>query len=202
LDNAPNKTSNRMTIIGFLLLFTLPVIVAWSAYFNGWFTDINTTNKGQWVNPVIDLTALSPVTSDDQALSLEQGGKWRLIIPMQTSQCVNEQEHKPCLLNLFLIGQAHKAMGREIERIERVLYVGDQAIDQQEIERITERFVDLVIVKGKPQQVFEANRIYLSDPIGNVILMYPFVDKQEDAFIKGRDIVKDLKKLLKLSRIG
>lgn len=183
-------------------MFTLPIIVAWSAYFNGWFTDINTTNKGQWVNPVVDLNALEPVTTDNQPLTLEQGGKWRLIMPMHSTDCVDDETDKACLLNLFLMGQAHKALGREVERIERVLYVGEQAISDSEVKRLTERFVDLQIVKGQSKQVFEPGYIFLSDPLGNIILKYPFVDTQEDAFIKGRDIVKDLKKLLKLSRIG
>ena len=202
MENSNQKRNNRLTIIGFLLLFTLPVILAWTAYFSGWFTDISTTNKGEWVYPIIDMNKLSPSYANQDALELQQGGKWRLLVPGAVSQCQNEETDKDCLLSLFEIGQAHKAMGKEIERIERVLYNADSAYTEAELSSLKERFVDLRVINGSKAPGLDPSYIYLMDPLGNIILKYPAVSNQEEAFLKGRDIVKDLKKLLKLSRIG
>ena len=70
------------------------------------------------------------------------------------------------------------------------------------IKNISINYPDLIIIKNKPDKIHglinsfsNNNSIFLVDPIGNVILMY------EDKF-EGKKLLKDIKKLFKLSRIG
>ena len=48
----------------------------------------------------------------------------------------------------------------------------------------------------------QAGYIYLVDTMGAVFMYYPtYVDEQQ-SILKGRDLLKDLQKVLKLSKIG
>ena len=55
------------------------------------------------------------------------------------------------------------------------------------------------------QQVFKENitdGIFIADTLDNVILRYPLQIDQEQAILHSRDILADMRKVLKLSRIG
>jgi hypothetical protein len=49
---------------------------------------------------------------------------------------------------------------------------------------------------------FGMNAIYIADPLGNVMMAYPLVTGQAEILAQGKDVLRDLKRLLKLSRIG
>ena len=46
------------------------------------------------------------------------------------------------------------------------------------------------------------NGIFIADTLGNIILRYSLSGEQQQAVMQSRDILADLRKLLKLSRIG
>ena len=199
-----HKKNNRITIIAFLALFTLPVIIAWAAYFSGWFDSVNTTNKGEWVVPILSFEDYSPVYSDGTPVVLEPGETWKLIMPAKLAACQMDDTDTGCLINLYLIGQTHMALGKNNERVERILYNGTDKYTEEELKTLKERFLDIKVVNNASGSAksLPDDYIYIIDPVGNIILRYPFVEKQEDVFLRGKDILKDLKKLLKLSRLG
>jgi len=203
LEQTNHKKNNRLTIIGFLIIFTLPVALAWFAYFSGWFENTATTNKGEWVKPVVALKAFEPVYSDGQVVLMQPGEKWKIIYPSKVSQCQDEQLDSKCLMNLYLIGQAHLALGRDSKRVERVLFNGSTEYDEQQLNSLQQRFVDLRVIKGRENtdSALSVDYIYIADPVGNIMLRYPVVETKEQVFLKGKDILKDLKKMLKLSRL-
>ncbi len=43
---------------------------------------------------------------------------------------------------------------------------------------------------------------FVADTLGNVILRYPLQTDKEQAILDSRDILSDMRKVLKLSRIG
>jgi len=204
LSQAEHKKNNRLTIIALLAIFTLPVIVAYSAYFNGWFNSSITVNKGELITPVIDLTKAKPINSDGEAFIFDAGEPWRIILPINDSSCLLSEEVDGCILDIYIMGQVHQALGKEQDRVKRVLYTGSLNLSQNQITEIQKRFVDLEVVSGEDISAvgLNPNFIYIADPIGNIMLRYPHVTKKEDAFLKGKEILKDLKKMLKLSRIG
>ena len=204
MEQTQHKKNNRITIIAFLALFTLPVIIAWTAYFSGWFDSVDTTNKGEWVVPILSFEDYSPVYSDGTAVALEPGETWKLIMPAKVSECQIDDTDTECLINLYLLGQTHMALGKDNERLERILYNGTANYTEEQLKTLKERFLDMKVVNNASgtAKSLPDNYIYIIDPVGNIILRYPFVTKQEDVFLKGKDILKDLKKLLKLSRLG
>jgi hypothetical protein len=55
------------------------------------------------------------------------------------------------------------------------------------------------------RQVFKDNNtdaIFVADTLDNVILRYPLQIDKEQAILDSRDILSDMRKVLKLSRIG
>ncbi|MFT5450703.1 MAG: hypothetical protein ACI9N9_000183 [Enterobacterales bacterium] len=203
LEQTKYKKGNRITIVGFFAIFTLPILVAWAAYFSGWFDGIDTTNKGEWVKPIISFSDSNPVYSDGASYVTKPGEKWKLIIPTKVSDCQNEETDLNCLLNLFLISQTHTSLGKNMERLEKVLFNGLNEYSDEQIKALQERFVDLKVVNSSKAVVRElpANYIYIADPLGNIMLRYSVVNNREEMGLKGKDILKDLKKLLKLSRL-
>jgi alpha-acetolactate decarboxylase len=54
-------------------------------------------------------------------------------------------------------------------------------------------------------QVFKdvkTNGIFIVDTLNNIILRYPTQNDQQEAVLHSRDILSDMRKVLKLSRIG
>lgn len=201
-DN-PHKTNNRATIVLLLAVFTIPIIVAWSAYFGGWFQQGLTVNKGELVQPVFDYTALQPAVKD-QPIEFMTGAHWRIILPAKSAACLENEAADGCLLSLYIMGQVHQRLGKEKDRVIRQLYIGDMAIADSLEASLSERFVDLEIARGKAisEMNLSADYIYVADPLGNIMLRYPIIADKDAAFLKGNDIYFDLKKLLRISRIG
>jgi len=204
-NETPHKTSNRLTIIGFLLVFTAPVIFAWIAYFNGWYSNSDATNKGEWVKPVLMFEKYKPIYSlSGKEVVIAPGETWKLIYPNFVDQCQDDDLESICHINLFLLGQTHLALGKEANRLERMLIIDSKNYTESQLNVIKNRFVDLKIVKTNGSWLGELseNYIYIIDPVGNIILRYPIVKKKEEVFLRGKDILHDLRKLMKLSRIG
>lgn len=204
-NQTPHKTSNRLTIIGFLVVFTLPIIFAWIAYFNGWYGDSVSTNKGEWVKPVLMFEKYEPIySSNSDKVVIEPGETWKLVYPNFVNNCQDDDLESICHINLYLLGQVHLALGKESNRLQRMLLTDSKNYTDSQLEIIKQRFLDLKIVKtnGSWQGELSEDFIYIIDPVGNIILRYSIVNHKEEVFLKGKDILYDLRKLMKLSRIG
>ncbi len=203
MANNPHKRKNRLTIIILLAVFALPILIAYAAYFGGWFKEVGSFNKGELINPIIDFRELKP-TIANQPIQFMTGEKWRIILPVKDEACLQSEEVDGCLLSLYIMGQAHQALGKEKDRVKRQLYIGEQIIDQVQLAELQKRFVDLEVAKGSAIASSRLNPeyIYIADPLGNIMLRYPVIKDKDSAFVKGKDILYDLKKLLRMSRIG
>tara|TARA_Y100001960_G_C14291332_1_gene641642 strand:- start:325 stop:642 length:318 start_codon:yes stop_codon:yes gene_type:complete len=102
---------------------------------------------------------------------------------------------------IHLIRQVNIALGKDMNRLQRILLI-PQSIQQVSLQKILTEYPKLIIVKKDnssfPQTIKKIDNnfvLFLSDPLGNVILGY------EKKF-KGKKLLKDIKKLFKLSKIG
>lgn len=204
MAEANQKKQNRRTILLLLAVFTLPVIIAYSAYFSGWFNQVATSNRGELLTPVIDFTQLNSKNTQGDVVPFEIGSPWRLILPITDATCLESEEVDGCLLSIYIMGQAHQALGKEQERVTRTLYTAGFELPDEKIAALQERFVELEIIHGDAmsESPLSAGYIYIADPLGNIMMRYPLISEKSDAFVKGKDVLRDLKKLLKLSRIG
>ena len=141
---------------------------------------------------------LDPIANKQYSLY----GKWNLVYV--TDECNSED----CFNNLYRIRQIHIAMDKHSLRVQRVMLMTNAEIDSvvtnlKEYEG--QRIIDISISDknslakkfklSETDDPISSNRIYIIDPLGNLMMSYP-------PDINPRGIMKDLKKLLKFSRIG
>ncbi|WJG09340.1 hypothetical protein [Aliiglaciecola sp. LCG003] len=179
----------RKTPLLLAIVFVLPVVLAYLALSYDWFNKAS-TNKGQLLETVLDLNLINS----------ELEPKWRLLFVMpQTCQ-------QSCENALYSINQIWVALGKESDRVEPVVLVHNNSANPQSTQIVKHpSVVVLQVDEQNVNKVFKddaADGIFISDTLGNIILKYPLKQQEQEAIQQSRDILSDLRKLLKLSRIG
>ena len=184
------KSTNNSTIIIFITAFLLPVILAKVALENNWFNQA-ATNKGELIQPAFDMSSLQGDSKEP---------KWKLLYVLP------EQCNEKCENALYSVAQVHSALGKESDRAEVVILAYDQSDSEQ-----------LALIKKQPNyrllntnldslnQVFNGTNtqgVFIVDTLNNIILRYPLYINEDKAILHSRDILADMRKVLKLSRIG
>ncbi len=185
------QKSKKLTALALILVFTLPVILAKLALDNEWFNK-GSTNKGQLLNPIIEAGDLFIVEGEEP--------HWRLtyIIP--------ERCDLACENAIFSISQVRTAVGREMDRVDAVFIVTENS-DVKAVKNLEENDFGKLLKAdaNNVNNLFKEsgnNGIFIVDTLGNVILKFNITLDREQAIMDSRDILADLRKLLKLSRIG
>ena len=184
------KKNNKIMMLLLAAVFILPVILAKLALDNGWFNQA-ATNKGELLSPPVDMSMLQ---------TTEHEPKWKLIYVLP------EVCNLECENALYSIAQVRSALGKESDRAEVVVITHEKSNlaqvallqEKQNIRLITTNLISL-------QQVFKdqsTDAIFIADTLDNVILRYPLQIDQKQAVLDSRDILSDMRKVLKLSRIG
>ncbi|WP_339899161.1 hypothetical protein [Paraglaciecola polaris] len=184
------NTSNKRMMITLAVVFILPVALAKLALDNDWFNKAS-TNKGQLLSPTLDMTAIQDAGAEP---------KWQLLYILPT-ECNIECENA-----LYSVEQVWTALGKEHDRVSATVISTPQSdasvtqrLIQQKAVKLLKTNVENVnnVFQGEP-----TNAIFIADTLNNVILRYPLQVEQQQAILHSRDILSDLRKLLKLSRIG
>jgi hypothetical protein len=188
----------RIKLVLIFLLFASPFGLAYIA-FHFW-TPTSFVNKGTLLNPVSVLTELPlEVDSTGPEKWLKQPkvhGKW-VLLQMDDLPCSAACESK-----LVGMRQAHAALGKHQLRVQRAFALEAKTpIDAA----FAARAPDLVWLRGAeleaqlrkavPQGASPREFLFLVDPLGNLFMRYP-------ANVDLKDLVKDMERLLKASRIG
>lgn len=196
------KKSNRLTIVFVVIMFVSPLVLSWYVFNYTDFLEMRgMANKGSLIEPIRplgDLALIDPF-NDERKDSLF--GKWNLVYV--TGNC-----DKPCMDNVYLMRQIHASMDKHSLRVQKVLLLTNQAtsdLKEKLIEFKGQQIInaDLINVNellenfrlNDAEDPLETNRIYIVDPLGNLMMSY-------EPDVNPRDIYKDLKKLLRGSRIG
>ncbi len=178
-----SNTASKKTLIIMVAVFVLPVVLAKLALENDWFTK-GATNKGQLLSPTIDMGALL----DDA------DPKWRLLYVMP-DEC-----DAVCENALFSINQVWLALGKESDRAQ-ALVVTTFSSDKRAIAALREYpFVETMMVTTPTS--LASSSVYIVDTQNNAMLFYEIRDDRKDAVMESRNMLADMRKLLKLSRIG
>jgi hypothetical protein len=184
------KKNNRTMLLLLAAVFILPVLLAKLALDNGWFNQA-ATNKGELISPPVDMSVLQ--------LS-QQEPKWKLMYVLP-EVCAADCENA-----LYSITQVRSALGKHSDRAEVVVIAHEKSNlaqltllkEKQDVRLLTTDLNSL-------QQVFNettTDGIFIADTLDNVILRYPLHIDKEQAILHSRDILSDMRKVLKLSRIG
>lgn len=187
--NEVSAKKRNYTPVLLLIVFVLPVILAKLALDNDWFNRAS-TNNGELLPDGLNLTAAD----------VKLAPKWRILYRLPASCSI------ACENTLYTMNQIWLALGRESDRVEPLLWV-DASSDQGKAQDLGSQDV-IVLLQTSQQNVNKVFKdvapdgIFLVDTLGNIILRYPTQQEKQQAVMQSRDILADLRKLLKLSKIG
>lgn len=202
--NDPSAVSRgRRQLLALAALFFVPLALAfWMYYGPGIWRPGGDVSKGDLIDPARPLPQLvlptirGAPTDPDFLL-----GKWTMLY-VGDGLC-----DEPCRKALYLMRQSRIALNKDVDRVQRVFLVTSRCCDRK---FLGDEHPDLIVVRvedtasaqllapfpaydGVP--VAAAGRIYLVDPLGNLLLSY-------SSTAPDKALLTDVKKLLRLSHIG
>jgi hypothetical protein len=186
------KTSwARIQMLLIASVFFGPLAVATWMYYGGYFQPEGRTNNGILLEPIVNVAAALP----DSEISSIGDGVW-LLVYADTAECTDS-----CERALYTLRQSRKMLGKEMDRLKRVFLHGESSPDtvflaDEHAGLIAMRDEGLVaLLDNKKPAALAAGGYFLMDPLGNLVMYF-------QADIDPSEMVEDIKRLLKLSRIG
>ena len=181
------RARGRRTLLLLALVVIAPVIASYSAYY--FFPREQRTNYGELL--ATPAPAIAGTRADGQPFALAQlRGKW-VLAAGAPGAC-----DASCAGALHATRQARTIQGREMERVQRVWLVTDDVVpDPTLLAQHPDLMVTHVPRAAAAALPAGADRIYLVDPLGNLVLAFP---AEPDI----RKVAKDIERVLKASRIG
>lgn len=194
--------TSRQAIVLLALIFLAPTFVALVMHNVDLKPDV-TTNSGALVHPARPLELSPDIVYGDKPLADYLQGKWTLVY-LGSADCDDA-----CKSNLYKMRQARTAQNEHMKRVQRLFVFEGGPLTEEVTAYLASEQPNLDRVQLAPAQfdklaeffviddikVRDAGRVYIVDPFGNLMMYYP-----PDADPRG--LLKDLKKLLKYSRIG
>ena len=198
-ETARGSKKNPYTLWFVVIAFVLPVVGAYTLYFTG-YTPSAFTNKGELIQPVVDVEALALVDESNEALLRDDitQRKWQMIY-FAGAAC-----DQACNDALYKIRQVNTAVGKNAYRLRRTIVHLDRPdaafveLIAAEYPQARQLYADRQAVMTALQAIgprLDANEIYLMDPLGNIMMR--FTDD-----MPGKWLIHDLNKLFKVSQIG
>ena len=194
-----SKKRNPYTPWFVVIAFVAPVVAAYALFFLG-ITPPAYSNKGELLDPIIDVESFALSDDSNNVLGREAitEHKWHMMYFVGSS-CDDA-----CNQTLYNMRQINIAAGKYANRLQRLLVhleaPGEefQALVAKEYPQARHVNANAETIVTALQEVgpqFRANEIYIMDPLGNIMLRYT----REQSY---KDILHDLKKLFKVSQIG
>lgn len=203
---APDRKRSRLYLILLFALFALPLALAWVLQQGGWRPS-GSVHHGDLLDPALPVAGLRAAGPDGEPLTEAYlRGRWTLAY-LAPADCAAD-----CRENLYKIRQLRLALGKDIDRLQTLALLPASpdagfadwlrqdhaamtvAVAGDDARALLRRpFEGFVAGEDAPQQL--SHSVYLIDPLGNLVMRYrPSATPKE--------IIADLKRLLKYSRIG
>jgi cytochrome oxidase Cu insertion factor (SCO1/SenC/PrrC family) len=200
IEQAQQKPKRNPYTPWFVVIsFVAPVVAAYALFFLG-VTPPAYSNKGELLNPIIDIDSF--VLTDDNGKQINRDEitmhKWHMIYFAEAS-CDDA-----CNKILYNMRQINIALGKNANRLQRLVVHLDkpdeefQALITKEYPEARHANADAKTIEAALQVVgpqFRSNEVYIMDPLGNIMLRFT----QEQSY---KDLLHDLNKLFKVSQIG
>jgi hypothetical protein len=189
MSGATRKTG-RLQLLLIAVVFFGPLLGAAWLYYRGEALQPETrANHGTLLEPIVNLHDSAPGSDALQHRS------W-LLLYANDGPCADD-----CRRGLYTTRQSRLMLGKEMDRVKRVFLHGTESPDTLFIAEehnglITLQDAELLgVLDNKRPESLAGGGYYLIDPHGNLVMYF-----KPD--INPRDMVDDIKRLLKLSRIG
>jgi cytochrome oxidase Cu insertion factor (SCO1/SenC/PrrC family) len=180
--------------------FVTPLALAFLLYYGLGIRPHGSTNRGDLIHPPVPVPEVELPGAADQPLAAKAlRGKWSMVY-IGDGACDSR-----CREALTLMRQTRLALGDDMSRVQRVFLVSGNCCDQTYLNTEHDGLLLGRIDNSAGQTLLETfpdtaqaaglGRIYLVDPLGNLMMKYEPAAPQ-------KGMLEDLKKLLKLSHIG
>ncbi len=186
----------KKSLLALVFVFVAPVVLGSLLFFNKEKLGISSTvNYGTLITPA-KLTSIDGLTHEGKPATAEQAlsKRWTLLY-IEPNECDSF-----CTDRLLLIKNVRLLLNEEMRRV-RTTFISSHAN------------LEALLKKDNPNLVFrqiesssstflnqfpelEKKPVYLLDPLGNMMMLYP------QASPNHKFMIKDLKRLLKYSRVG
>lgn len=192
-----NRRQGRRTLIGLFALFFAPLLfaMAWYALAPGYTPP--STPHGTLIEPAQPLDPFHLTSGEGETLTLDGlRGQWNLV------HFVPERCNEACRERLYETRQVRDALGEDRSRVRR-LVVAEAGRSTPGLADLLGEHPRLMVMQGDGRgafgRQFPGNRddgaVFVVDPLGNLMMRFA-------PGLPPADMLKDLEKLLKLSRIG
>jgi len=201
MKGSPNRSARnrkRWTLVALMALFLSPVVAAWL------WTPSSFRNRGDLVNPPRPLPQISVLLPDGNRAALDSTfGRWTYFVFI-SGPCEDACRQLASTVELVRMSQ-----GKNEKRIQLLML----SLNPAELDSLAALTEEAPAIKafavdreqqGALRSVFGAgagstapdpSRIYLVDPMGNLMMSYP-------ADSDPKNLRKDIGRLLRASRIG
>lgn len=197
---------NRILLLVLAASFILPFVVGDLAYRLGWYQGAQ-TNKGRLIDPPLAFASLGARDAAGQPLSARFAGRTWWLLYVLPADC-----EASCRNRLFQMRQVRLALGKESERLRQVVVTTGPLAPATEA-LLKKEFPDFVRIRGDvaaldaalaraTPSASAAGELYIMDPMGWIMLAYAPERDEKRSVEKAEDVLQDLRKLLKASRIG
>lgn len=184
---APDRRRGRWQLILILAMVIGPIVLATGMYKLQFWVPENRSYHGELIGNGQTRAEIGVQSDDD---------RWQMLVTAPQG-CAVECEHL-----VYLARQLQIGLGRDASRASHALasvqpvsaaYAGKLKLEYPQLQRYP---LDLpVFTKGAGVLGEGPAQLWIVDPHGNLVLRY-------DATVKGKDLLNDLRLLLKLSNIG
>ena len=196
----PSALVSRLKLVLIISVFLGPLLVAfiWYYGFDASRAPAGQSNHALLIQPAVPLEAFENMRYGQHPVNPESLKKFWTVVHLVESPCGDV-----CRKSLYNTRQTRIAAGKDGNRVQRYLILQDQDLpDWLQAEHADASFL-IDAERGLGSQiraVFRDNGLgaddaVLIDPLGNAMMAIP-------AQLEPRLFLKDLKKLLKISRIG
>ena len=188
--------SARLKLLLLAALFFAPVIGAFVLYFYlPEYIPQGRVNYGTLLSPARPLPELALADAAGAPAPAALRGKWSLIY-LGGADCA-----EACQARLVLARQVRLALNQNRGRVQRVYLAPSAAAAAQAQAALAAEHPDLVVLaETEPRAAAffaptDPDALYLVDPLGNWLMVYAGV-------VEHKGLHRDLKKLLRVSRVG
>ncbi|CAM3962408.1 hypothetical protein [Vibrio neonatus] len=182
-QNKARQKQGRAKLLALILIFAVPVIAAHLILHQGWYQS-GVTNKGVLIEPRFTFESANLVNPVSE--------RWQLvfIVPDTCDDACNQRWH--------LLNQSYIALGAYSERVVVSLYTTSTSDQTWLAQNRQERPTLLIDQKNAP---VHAQDYVLIDPLGQWVMRYSNIGADQQVS-QNKGLISDVRKILKLSRVG
>ncbi|MCW8332392.1 hypothetical protein [Vibrio paucivorans] len=178
------KLRGRLLLLGLVFTFAMPALIAKLVLSNHWYQE-GVTNKGTLLEPSVSYQSLGVNNPLDKK-------SWQL------AYLVPDNCDDFCVQQLYLLGQSHLALGKYQTRVTPVILLSEKS----DTTIIKDYEFQVITINESFNEQVKASEYVIVDPLGQLVMRYPKVDAEQALVPQSKGLLADLRKLLKLSRVG